>query len=799
MASESPFGGPVGDVDRDGPDIGLPVAIDPRYHDAVLFDLDGVITDTASLHEKAWAELFAEYEFTSADYRHFIDGKPRYDGVRDFLASRGVSLPWGAPSDEGDDTVCGLGNRKQQLYLAKIADGVPTFESTVTLVRRLDELGVGTAVYSASRNCERVLESAGISGYFAVRVDGVTAEELGLPGKPDPAMLLETANRLGARPGRCVVVEDAEAGVTAGRAGGFGLVIGVDRTGSARENLLRCGADAVIGDLADVTVRAIDRRMSTLPDALLSFGQVAGVVSARQPALFFDFDGTLSDIVADPAAATLVRGADKALRSLAALCPVAVLSGRDLADIRSRIGIPGLWYAGSHGFEMVAPDGTHHENATAAAAVPVLSHAAGELAAELAPIIGVVVEHKRFAVAVHYRNAAPEAAATVTAAVHRAGSRHGFKVTAGRKVVELRPNLDWDKGKTLEWITDRIAGAEPLLPIYIGDDLTDEDAFDSVLHDGIGIVVRHDEDGDRSTAARLSLSDPAHVREFIERLVDQCDVDRQVLSSPWTFTFGGYLPEQERLREALCTVGNGYRATRGCAPEADAADLHYPGTYAAGLYNRLTDEIGGVTIDNESLVNLPNWLSLKFRIDGGDWFDIDSADVLTYRQCLDLRQAELTREFRFRDPSGRTSRVVQRRIAAMHLPHACALETTIWAEDWSGTIEFRSVIDGDVRNGGVERYRALASDHLVATTTQELSPNTALLVCRSPWQPAPACGAAGSGWRPTGFSSTRTAAPGTVTCSPSRPESRSPSRRWPPSSPAAITRYPTPVTLPDGC
>ncbi|TGD87946.1 trehalose-phosphatase [Mycolicibacterium sp. CH28] len=731
MASKDPFGVRGGIVDHDGPQIGLPVAIDPRFHDAVLFDLDGVITDTASLHEAAWAELFADYDFTPADYRHSIDGKPRYDGVRDFLASRGIVLPWGEPSDDGEDTVCGLGNRKQRLYLARIANGVPTFASTIALIHQLGELGIGTAVYSASRNCATVLESAGIGGLFAIRVDGVTAEELGLPGKPDPAMLLETARRLGARPGRCVVVEDAEAGVAAGRAGGFGLVIGVDRTGNAGPNLLRCGADAVIGDLAEVTVRAIDRRMSTLPDALLSFGQIAGVVSARRPALFFDFDGTLSDIVDNPAAATLVAGAAEALQSLAAMYPVAVLSGRDLADIRSRVGIPGLWYAGSHGFEMVGPDDSYHQNEVAAAAVPVLAKAAGELGAELAEITGVVVEHKRFAVAVHFRNAGPDADATVTAAVHRAGSRHGLRVTAGRKVAELRPKLDWDKGKTLEWITDRVAGSEPVLPIYVGDDLTDEDAFDSVLHDGIGIVVRHTEDGDRSTAARFALADPDHVRELVERLVDQFDVDRQNSSSPWSFTFGGYIPEQERLREALCTVGNGYRATRGCAPEADPSPYHYPGTYAAGLYNRLTDEISGVRVENESLVNLPNWLSLKFRIDGGDWFDIDTAEVLTYRQCLDLRQAELSREFRFRDRAGRTTRVVQRRIAAMHLPHACALESTIWAEDWSGTIEILSLIDGDVRNAGVERYRQLASDHLVATTTTELSPHSVLLVCET--------------------------------------------------------------------
>ena len=726
-------------------DVGTTVRIDPRYHDAVLFDLDGVITDTASLHQAAWKELFDDYlgrrepsaeedhsPFTPADYRHFIDGKPRYDGVHDFLASRGVSLPWGSPSDSGDeDTVCGLGNLKQQHFALQIAAGVPVFHSTVALVRRLTDAGVAVAVFSASRNCAVVLAAAGIADLFGVRVDGVVAEELHLPGKPDPAMLLEAARRLGVRPARAVVVEDAEAGVRAARAGGFGLVIGVDRTGEAGAELCACGADAVIGDLAQVTVRTIDRRMSTLPSALASFGQLAGVVGARRPALFFDFDGTLSEIVNQPAAAALVDGAAEALQALAALYPVAVLSGRDLADVRERVGIPGLWYAGSHGFEMVGPDGAHHSNETAAQAIPILTSAAAELTEQLAGISGVSVEHKRYAVAVHYRNAAPEAAGAVTAAVHGVGSRNGLKVTSGRKVVELRPQVDWDKGKTLEWIVEKVAGQEPVLPIFIGDDLTDEDGFDSVLHDGVGIVVRHTEDGDRATAARYCLDDPNQVREFIERLVKQCDIDRQILSSPWSFTFGGYIPEQERLREALCTLGNGYRATRGCAPEADAGPLHYPGNYAAGLYNRLVDDVAGVDIENESLVNLPNWLSCKFRIDGGDWFDIDSAELISYRQNLDLRHAELTREFRFRDPAGRTTTVTQRRIAAMHVPHACALETTLWAEDWSGTVEFLSIIDGDVRNTGVERYRSFSGDHLIATTTRELSPDSALLVCET--------------------------------------------------------------------
>jgi alpha,alpha-trehalase len=245
-----------------------PVIIDPRSHDAVLFDLDGVVTDTTSIHAKAWATMFDDFltgrgphegenhsRFTSDDYRHFVDGKPRDAGVTDFLASRGISVDRGSPADDAmAETVCGLGNRKQELFLRLLADGVPVFDSTVALVRRLQSAGLGTAVYSASRNCERVLEAAGIDDLFLLRVDGIAAAELGLPGKPDPAVGLETARRLHVRPDRCVLVEDAEACVAAGRNGGFGFVIGIDRTGH-RAAPVDQGADAVVTDLAEVAVR----------------------------------------------------------------------------------------------------------------------------------------------------------------------------------------------------------------------------------------------------------------------------------------------------------------------------------------------------------------------------------------------------------------------------------------------------------------------------------------------------------------------------------------------------------------
>ena len=315
--------------------------------------------------------------------------------------------------------------------------------------------------------------------------------------RSDATALVESANRLAVRPGRCAVVASTEAGVTAARAGGFALVVAIDSTGA-----LDCrGADTVVSDVREIDVRTGDRRMSELPDGL----QALDLTTERQLAVFYDFDGTLSEIVEDPDSARLVDGAADALTSLSAACPVAILSGRDLADVRERIGLPGLWYAGSHGFELTGPDGTHHQNPEAAASIPVLAGAAADLADQLGHIPGVVVEHKRFGVAVHYRNAARDRVGEVAAAVRTAGQRTALRVTTGREVIELRPNIDWDKGKTLHWVLDYIRdneGAGPLLPIYLGDDITDEDAFDAVDDDGIAILVRHSDDGDRATAAR---------------------------------------------------------------------------------------------------------------------------------------------------------------------------------------------------------------------------------------------------------------------------------------------------------
>jgi beta-phosphoglucomutase family hydrolase len=241
--------------------------ITPDRFDAVLFDLDGVLTSTAKIHSSCWKTMFDDFLHHRAaerkepfqafdietDYKPYVDGKLRYEGVRSFLASRNIALAEGTPEDPPTvETVCGLGNRKDELVKAAIDQGeVESYPGSVALVRRLRKQGIRTGVVSSSNNCENVLRAAGILDLFEVRVDGLVASELGLPGKPAPDTFLEAARSLGVSPARAVVVEDALAGVQAARAGGFGLVVGVDREGSG-DTLRAEGADMVVTDLGEL-------------------------------------------------------------------------------------------------------------------------------------------------------------------------------------------------------------------------------------------------------------------------------------------------------------------------------------------------------------------------------------------------------------------------------------------------------------------------------------------------------------------------------------------------------------------
>ena len=195
----------------------------------------------------------------------------------------------------------------------------------------------------------------------------------------------------------------------------------------------------------------------------------------------------------------------------------------------------------------------------------------------------------------------------------------------------------------------------------------------------------------------------------------------------WELVYDGYDPAHEGVRETLCTLGNGYFATRGAAPEAEADDVHYPGTYIAGCYDRLDSTVAGRRLEHEDLVNAPNWLPFALRIDGGAWIDLDHVEIASYLQVLDLARGVLTRDVRIRDPQGRTTRVTSRSIVHMADPHVAALDVAITAEDWSGRIEVRSALDGRVRNRGVARYRPLNDRHLVPAEAGATAEDTVLL------------------------------------------------------------------------
>jgi beta-phosphoglucomutase family hydrolase len=242
--------------------LGLPDSIR-----ACLFDLDGVITETATLHAAAWQEMFDAFlrqwsERTGQpcvpfdpikDYDEYVDGKPRYDGVRSFLSSRTIELPEGTPDDlPAAETVHGLGNRKNELVLRLIRErGVRVYPGTVLYIRAVREAHLGTAVVSSSANCREVLVSAGIEDLFQVRVDGIVAARENLPGKPAPDTFLFAARQLGVAAPEAAVFEDALAGVEAGRAGGFGFVVGVDRVGQAQA-LREHGADVAVMDVDEL-------------------------------------------------------------------------------------------------------------------------------------------------------------------------------------------------------------------------------------------------------------------------------------------------------------------------------------------------------------------------------------------------------------------------------------------------------------------------------------------------------------------------------------------------------------------
>lgn len=504
--------------------------------DAAIFDLDGVITKTARVHAAAWKSLFDDYLQTRAsqtgepfrafdsikDYREYVDGKPRYDGVESFLTSRGIRLSHGEPSDTPDhDTVCGLGNRKNSMFLEALhTHGVEVFPSTMALIHMLRSRGKKTAVVTASENCHEILEAAGVSNLFNASVDGRDAHTFHLHGKPQPDTFIKAAELLGVNPQRAVVFEDALAGVEAGHAGHFGLVVGIDRAGQA-EALHSHGGDVVVSDLMELGVRDEEGVMwsstQALPSALQQFKEIITRFQERQVVVFLDYDGTLTPIVERPELAVLSQDMRDALKFLSRQCLVGIISGRDRKDVTNLVNLDSLIFAGSHGFDIAGPQelDLHHEVGTQFSSI--LDQAEADLQNRLQAISGSFIERKKFSIAAHYRLVDLDKVAQVDQAVTQVLSTFPtLRRSEGKKVLEIQPRLDWDKGKALLWLLERLKWKENnYYPVYIGDDLTDEDAFRVLAEIGAGIVV---EEGYRFSSAQYALQDTSQVQQFLNQL-----------------------------------------------------------------------------------------------------------------------------------------------------------------------------------------------------------------------------------------------------------------------------------------
>ena len=438
----------------------------PKHQfEAVIFDLDGVITKTANVHSRAWKKMFDEYlryreekfgepfsEFTSEDYLHYVDGKPRYDGVQSFLTSREIDLPLGAPEDLPEkETACGLGNRKNDAFNEVLKnEGVEAYPSTVKLLEDLKRDGIRIGVASSSKNCEGVLNAAGLMHFVETRVDGVVSAETGLNGKPAPDIFLTAAKNLGVDPNKSIVVEDATSGVQAGRNGNFGLVLGLAREDNIQA-LLANGADIVVEDLEEITLDEIN---------------------------------------------------------------------------------------------------------------------------------------------------------------------------------------DW-------------------------------------FENGI------EEDN-------------------------------------WQINYANYDPKKEKSREALLTVGNGFFGTRGAMEEVTANESNYPGTYIAGMYNRLATPISGRDIENEDFVNVPNWLKINFSVGKDNWFDPNQFKIDEINRSLSMRNGMVSKTMLVTDSNGNQTAVSSYRMSSMDNPHLAALRYRITPLNYSGTITCCSSLDGTHINAGVKRYSTLNQQHLEA-------------------------------------------------------------------------------------
>ncbi len=483
---------------------------DPDPIRLLIFKLDGVVVPMAPLQATAWKSVCDEaldwatggapYKpfDVALDHAQYMEHAVPVEGLRAFMTSRACPLEDGTPGDGPEmRTLHGLAALWRDRLDAELEqDGVEIYPSALELIGFSREQGLAVALMLDSPVQRRIAALAGVDGLFDALVVG--------------GGVAAVAGQVGITPDHCAIIDDTERGVAEARSQGAGLVIGLARSGAAGP-LQMALADLVVSDLSELLPGGGP------PLAMACLNAITAGLSRRKVALFLDYDGTLAPIVDRPEDAVLPDETRKVLKSLSEVAVLAFVSGRMKREVRGFVGLDNVFYAGSHGFAIEGPNGLDFVQEEGGALMPVIAEAAREIASDLASVAGVLIEDKHFAVAIHYRRVAEDDRPLVEAAVDRAVDRHGdLRKAGGKMVFELRPKIDWHKGKALDYLLRRLGLDDgSVLPIYIGDDVTDEDAFETLRGRGIAICVKEQP---APTAAAFRVRDPEEVCRFLRHL-----------------------------------------------------------------------------------------------------------------------------------------------------------------------------------------------------------------------------------------------------------------------------------------
>lgn len=501
---------------------------------AIIIDMSEVLIHTALISKNAWETIFndffkktnAKQSFNDEDYYTYIEGKPKFERVQNFLNSRNINLPFGNQSDSTDDnTICSLEKKKSKVFSQMMKENeLQFYEKALQKIKFWKEKGLKTALVSSDESFKKAINSTEIRYLFDVKIDGHASRKRGLKEKPEADLYIEATKELEIAPESCILFDDSVPGLQAGNKGNFGLVIGVNRREN-RKLLSENGADLVIDSFDeldlfnDPEIKAWFNQ--PIPPFASQYVEIGEAVYEKTPVLFLDYDGTLTPIVQHPEAAVISKEMHEVLNECAEKFKVAAVSGRDMDDLKSRINLENMIYAGSHGFRISGPDGLYMEHEKSEEILPKLDNMEKKLhQVFLDTIEGVQIERKRYAIAIHYRNSKEEDIPFIRNKVFETTEKsEGFKVGEGKKILEIKPDIDWHKGKAVLWILDKLGVTDPnkYIPIYIGDDVTDEDAYEALKGRGIGIQVGP---GAEPTAAQFRLKNVYQVRIFLKELAN---------------------------------------------------------------------------------------------------------------------------------------------------------------------------------------------------------------------------------------------------------------------------------------